>query len=122
MYSGGFYTLVRLCFFTITMIYFIINVNIHPATHSALMETSEYFIFDEICACIDLLGNISKYNSLSIVDLIICPSRHFVFIISLVGRTIFRWANTAMKFPVHPESATAAFSCSVSFQIFVLGA
>ena len=40
------------------------------------------------------------------MDLIICPLGHF----SLVGRTLFKWEATAMKFPVVPVSMMAEFS------------
>ena len=63
------------------------------------METSECFIFGKICACLDVIGNIVKYNSPYIVDLIICPLGHFSLIIFAVGRTLFRWAYTAMDLP-----------------------
>ena len=86
------------------------------------METSECFIFGKIRECISVLGNIGKYNSTYIVDLIICPLGKFILIMFLVGRTLFRWANNAMKFPVHPESTTADFSRLICFLFFVVGA
>ena len=64
-------------------------------------------MFGNICACLAVLVNMGKYNSLSIVDIIICPLVHFALIILIVGCTLFRWEDTAMKFPVHPESLTA---------------
>ena len=96
---------------------FILNVEIHPAPHSAPMETSECFIFGKICACLDVRGNIGKYNSPSIVDIVICPLGHFLLTIFVVGHTLFRWADTDMKFPMHHESATAEFYCSILFLI-----
>ena len=86
------------------------------------METSECFMFGNLCACIAVLGNIGKYNHPSIVDLIIRPLVSFTFIIFVVSRTLFRWADTAIKFPVHPESITAEFYSFVSCVFFVDGA
>ena len=74
-----------------------------------------------MCACLAVLGRIGKSNSLSIVDMIICPLGYFALMIIVVGCTLFRWEDTAMKLPVHPESATAEFSCSIYFLIFVVG-
>ena len=67
-------------------------------------------MFGNICVCLAVLVNMGKYNSLSIVDIIICPLVQFALIILVVGCTLFRWADTAMKFPVHPESLTAEFT------------
>ena len=76
-------------------------------------------MFGNICACLAVLVNMGKYNSLSIVDIIICPLVHFALIILIVGCTLFRWADTAMKFPVHPESLTAEiFSFFCVFFVF----
>ena len=100
-------------FLYITVTYFILNVKIYPTSHSATMETSECFIFGRICAYIAVLGNIGKYNSPSIVNMIICPLGNFVLVIFVVGFTLFRWADTVTKFPGHPKSAIAEFSCSI---------
>ena len=78
------------------------------------METSECFIFEKICACLAVLGNIGKSNPPYIVDLIICPLGNDLLILYVVGRKLFRWTDTAMKFPVHPEPAIAEFSSSFS--------
>ena len=83
------------------------------------METSECFIFGKMCACLAVLGNIGKSNSPSILDLIICPLGYFALIIFIVGCTFYRWEDTAMKVPVHAESATAQFSNSISFTFFL---
>ena len=107
-------------FFYINVKYFILNVTIHPASHSAPMETSECLIFGKICACIAVLGSMGKYNSPSIVDLIICPLGNFALIIFVVGCTLFRWTDTTMKLTVHNESGTVEFYCSISFLIFLL--
>ena len=108
-------------FLYITMTSFILNVIIHTESHSAKMETGECLIFWKTCACLAVLGSIGKYNSPSIVDLIIFTLGNVALIILIVGCTLFRWADTAMKLPVHPESSTTAFSCSVYFIIFVVG-
>ena len=97
-------------------------MTIHIASHSSPMETSECLIFDKICAYPAVLGSIGKSNSPSIVDIIICLLGNFALIIFVVGRTLFSWANTAMKLPMHPELATVGFSCSVSFIILFVGA
>ena len=101
---------------------FILNVKIHPVSHSVPIEISYCFIFGKICACLYVLGNISKSNSHSILGLIICPLVNFALMIFVVGRTLSSWEDTTMKFPMHPESATAEFSCSIYFLIFVVGA
>ena len=59
------------------MKYFIINVTVHPASHNASMDTSEFFMLGKICACLARSGSIGKFNSPSIVDLIICPLGKF---------------------------------------------
>ena len=92
------------------MSYFILNVTVQPAPHSAIMETSECFMFGNICAFIVVLCNIGKYNPPYIVDLIIRPLGHFILIIFIVSCTLFRWADTVIKFTVPPESATVEFS------------
>ena len=66
-------------------------------------------MFGNICACLAVLVNMGKYNSLYILDIIIRPLVQFELIILVVGCTLFGWADTAMKFPVHPESLTAEF-------------
>ena len=98
----------------------ILNVTIHPASHSHPMETSECLVFGKICACLAVFGSIVKYNSPSIVDLVIYLLGHIASIISVIGCTLFRWADTAMKLPVHTESATAEFSYFIYFQILLL--
>ena len=104
------------------MSYFILNVTVQPASHSDIMETSECFMFGNICACITVIGNIGKYNHPSILDLIVRPLGNFTLIIFVVSCTLLRWEDTVMKFPVHSESATAEFSCSIFFLFFVVGA
>ena len=71
------------------MTYFILNAIIQPSSNSALMETSECFIFEKMCACLAVLGNIGEYNSPSIVDMIICPLGYFALIIFIKGHTFF---------------------------------
>ena len=100
---------------------FILNLKIHPESNSDPMENSGCFIFVKMCDCLVLLGNTGKFNYPSIVDLSICPLGHFALIISVVGCNCFRWADTDMKFPVHHESATVEFSCSIYFILFVVG-
>ena len=104
------------------MTYFILNVTVNPASHSAPMETSECFIFGQICACLDVLFNIGKYNPDSIDDMMIFPLGIFLLIIFVVGCTLFRWSDTDMTFPVHHESATTRSSSFVScvFLLFAL--
>ena len=75
----------------------------------------------EICACLDISGIIGKSNSPSIMDRIIYPLVNFELMIFFC-HTLFRWAYTAMKFPVHPESATDKISSFVSCLFFVVGA
>ena len=90
-----------------TMSSFILNVTVQLALYSALIETSECFMFGNICACITVIGNIGKYNHPYILDLIIRPLGNFTLIIFVVSRTLLRWVEISMKFPVHPESTTA---------------
>ena len=78
-------------------------------------------MFRKLCACLYAFRNIGKSNPISIVDQIICPLGHFTLMIFVVGRTLSSWEDTTMKFPMHPESATAEFSCSIYFLIFVVG-
>ena len=92
---------------------FILNLTVYPASHNAPMETSQCFMLGEICPCLPIVGNIGKYNSLSIAYLIIWPLGNFSWIIFVVGRTLFRWAYTVMRIHVHPESETAKFSSFV---------
>ena len=61
------------------------------------------FMFEIICTCPAIFGNIGKSNSPSFVDLIICPLGNFALIFFVVGCTLFRWEDTATKFLVHPE-------------------
>ena len=84
------------------------------------METSEIFMSGNIFACLYVLGKIGKSNYPSIIDLIVCPLGNFALIIFVVGHTLFRWADTAMKLPIHPESDTEEFSSFVSC-CFVVG-
>ena len=107
-------------FLYITMTSFFINVTIHPASHSSTMETSERLIFGKICACLALIVSIGKSNPPSIVDLIVCPLGNSALIIFVVGRSLFRWADTYMKLPVHPESANAIFPILFLFQSLLL--
>ena len=53
--------------------YSILNVTVQPASCSDPMETSECFMFGNICAFIAVLGKIGKSNSASIMDFIIYP-------------------------------------------------
>ena len=55
-------------------------------------------------------GSIARTKSPPIVDLIICSLGDFDLFDFVVGISLFRWAATAMKFLVHPESATSEFS------------
>ena len=109
-------------FLYITERSFILNDTIYPASHSSPMETSACLVFGKICACISVLGSIDKYDSPSMVDMIICPLGHFSLIIFVVGCTLFRWEDTAIEFPVHLESATTEFYSFFSCDFFVLGA
>ena len=122
IYSGIFSIVIGLYLFYITVTYLIVNVTIHPALHSDPMDTGDFFIFGEIYGCLSLLGNLVKYNPPSIVDLIICQLGNCALIIFIVGLGFFRWSDTALKYLVHPESATAEFFCSVSFLSFIVGA
>ena len=97
---------------------FILNVTVHPASHTSPMETCECFMFGKIFACIAIFGNIGKTHSPFIVDLIIYPLGNFALIIFFVGHTLYRWIDTAMKFPVHTESETVEFFSFVSFFLF----
>ena len=81
-----------------TVTYFILNVTVKNASHSAPMDTSQLFMFGNICACFYVSGNISKYNPPSLVDITTCLFRHFELIIFVVGRTLFMRADTAIKF------------------------
>ena len=103
-----------------TVTYSILNVTAHPASHSVPMETIECFMFGELWDCLDIFGDIGKFNSPFIEDLIICLLGNNLLVIFAVGHKLLRWVDTAMKFPVRPESATAGFS-SLSC-IFVVGA
>ena len=67
-------------------------------------------------------GGIGRPKSPSIVDLIICPFGNFKLIVFIVGQTLFSWASTVIKFPVHPESAMEEFSSFDSGLFFVVGA
>ena len=71
-------------------------------------------MFGNICAC-----STGKYNYTSILDLIIFPLLHFALIIFVVGRTLFRWADTAMGFPVHTESETAGIPLFIVFFLWL---
>ena len=105
-----------------TVPYFILNVTVQMASHNAPMKTSDCFMFGKICSCLAIFGNTGKSNPPSIVDLIIYPLGNFALIIFVAGCTLFRWADTSMKFLVNPESATAEFSSFVSCLFFVVGA
>ena len=61
----------------------------------------------KIYARLVIFGNIGKLNSHSILDMITCPLGHFAVILFVVGRTLFMWSDTSMKFPLYPKSATA---------------
>ena len=78
-------------------------MTVHPASRNDPMETIKYYMFGKICACIAIFANIGKYNSPSIVDLIICPLGQFELIIFVVVLTLFRWEDTDIKFTVHTE-------------------
>ena len=60
------------------------------------METSEFFMFGNICACLVVFVNIGEYNPPSIVDMVIYPLGNFASIIFVIGITLFRWADTDM--------------------------
>ena len=96
-------------------------MTVKTASHNAPMETIECFMFGKMCACLAVFRNIDQSNSPSIVDYIMWILGNFVFIIFFVGRTLLMWEDTAMKFPVHPGSATAKFSSFVACVIFVVG-
>ena len=66
------------------------------------MDTSECYIFDKICACLALFGNIVKSIYPSVVDLIIYQLGSFELMIFVVDIILLRWSDTAMKFPVYP--------------------
>ena len=104
----------------ITVKSFIVNVKINPALYSAPMDTSEWFLFRIICFCLAVLGNIVKSNSPYIMDVIICILGDVSLAIFVVGCTLFRRADTSMKFIVRPESATVERSCSIFFLFFLL--
>ena len=57
--------------------YLILKVTVQPASHIVPMEINECFMFGNICACLHVLGNIGKFNSHSILDIIIGPLEHF---------------------------------------------
>ena len=78
-------------------------------------------MFSKIWACLYLFVNVDKYNPPSIVDLIIYPLGHFALMIFVVGCTLYRWADTVLKPPMHPDLATAEFSYFVSCLFFVVG-
>ena len=83
----------------ITVASFILNVTIHPISHIDPMETSEWFIFVDICVCLAVLVNIGECNPPSILNKMFCPWVLFPLIILVVDHTLFRWVDTAMKFP-----------------------
>ena len=91
------------------------------ASHSALMDNSECFMFGNICSCLVVLGNIGKYKPPSIVDIIIFLLGHLVLKIFVIGCTLFRWTDTVIKLSVHTESATAGFFSFVSCVFLVVG-
>ena len=103
-----------------TVKYLTLNVTVYLTSYNDPMDTSKCFMLVKICSCLYISGNIGKSNLPSIVDLIISPLVHFALMIFVVGRTLLRWGDIAMKFPVHPESATAEFSSFVSC-FFVVG-
>ena len=70
--------------------YFILNFTVQPASHSAPMKTIEGYMFEEISACLVVLGNIGKYNPYSILDMIIYPLGNCELILSIVGHTLFK--------------------------------
>ena len=46
------------------------------------------------------------------------PLVHFALMVFVADQTLFRWENTAMKFPVHPKLEMAelsSFSCVLFF-------
>ena len=86
------------------------------------MDTSECFIFGKICAYLAVFGYTGKYNPPLIAEMIICPLGHSALIFCFLGCKVFRSADNDMEFPVHSESATAQFSCSIYYIFFVLGA
>ena len=65
-------------------------------------------------------SSIVRSNSLSIVDLIICPLGYFSLVVFVVGCTLFRWSATAKNFTLHPELEMAEFSSFVSWFFFWL--
>ena len=91
------------------MTYFILNLTVQPESHSVTTETSKFFVFGNICACLDVFVIIGKFNDHSMVDPIICPLGNFALIIFVGSCTLFMWEDTATKFTMHTESATAEF-------------
>ena len=87
----------------------ILNVTVHMVLHNDPIETSGCFMLGKICSYLAIYSSIGKSDSPSIVDLMICPLGKFSLIIFVVGRTLFRWEDSTMKFPVQPESAKAEF-------------
>ena len=77
-------------------------------------------MFGHICACLDVLGNIGKSNSLSVLDLIICTLGNSLLIIFVGGCIFLTWEGTTMNFPVHPELSAEGFSYFVSCVFFVV--
>ena len=55
------------------------------------------------------------------MDFIICPLGHFSLFDFVVGQTLFRWEDNAMKFPVHSESVAVGPSYFDSGIFFVVG-
>ena len=66
--------------------------------------------FWKMCDFLDMFGSIGRSKSPSIVYLIICTFGKFTLMVLVVGRTLFMWEDTSMKFPVHPVLATTEFS------------
>ena len=68
------------------------------------------YVWGNMCLFCNIFGNIDKSNSPSIVGLIISPIRFFSLIIFGFDHTLFRWVDTAIKFPVHPDQLLWNFS------------
>ena len=85
VYYGGLPTLIVLCCICRRQC-----MTVQTSSHSDPMESSEYFMFGEICSCLGVFGDIDKPDLTFILDLIICPLGNFSFIIFFVRHTLFR--------------------------------
>ena len=88
---------------------FILNLTVQLASNNAPIEISECFMFGKFVPVLLYLATKVNPNHLSSWIL-----GHFALMIFVVSRTLCRWADTTMNFPVYPESATAEFLYFVS--------